>query len=380
MSAAVFAFDTSRMTRDLEALVVTESPSSDADALANGAAAVAELGTRLFGVAPDLVVTDGRPEVSWTFGASTERSVLVLCHQDTVWPLGSLDEHPWRVDGDRAFGPGVFDMKAGIVQAFHAVASLEDRAGLTVLVTSDEELGAPSSRPRIEREAAAHRRTLVFEGSADGGLIKTARRGVSLYRVVVTGRAAHAGLEPWRGVNATIELAHQVAAIAAFDQSPAGPSVTPTVASSGTSSNTVPARAWVDVDARCITSAQQAELHERMLALRPQIPGAILTIEGGPRHPPLEESQTRAGYAELVAAAARLGVDVPGAAHVGGASDGNIAGAMGSIVVDGFGAVGGNAHAPGEWVDLTAMATRAALAAELLRGLLSASADGGAAR
>ncbi|KRA23433.1 hypothetical protein ASD65_02635 [Microbacterium sp. Root61] len=364
-------FDLAQMTRDLKALVETESPSSDFDALARGAATVSEIGTRLFGVAPVVVVNDGRPEVSWSFGAPTARTVLVLGHLDTVWPVGSLAAEPWRVEDGRAYGPGCFDMKAGLVQALHAVASVRDRDGITVLVTSDEEIGAPSSGTRIAAEAGTHRRTLVFEGSADGGRIKTARRGVSMYRVHVTGRAAHAGLEPWAGINATVELAAQVAAIAAFDQSPDGPSVTPTLAAAGSSSNTVPQNAWVDVDARCVTADQQRELHARMLALRPTLPGAGIRIDGGPRHPPLEESQTLEGYAELVEAAGRLGVPAPGTAHVGGASDGNLAAAMGSIVVDGFGAVGGNAHAPGEWVVLEEMPLRAALAAELIRGILT---------
>lgn len=364
-------FDLAQMTRDLKALVETESPSSDFDALARGAATVSEIGTRLFGVAPVVVVNDGRPEVSWSFGAPTARTVLVLGHLDTVWPVGSLAAEPWRVEDGRAYGPGCFDMKAGLVQALHAVASVRDRDGITVLVTSDEEIGAPSSGTRITAEAGTHRRTLVFEGSADGGRIKTARRGVSMYRVHVTGRAAHAGLEPWAGINATVELAAQVAAIAAFDQSPDGPSVTPTLAAAGSSSNTVPQSAWVDVDARCVTADQQRELHARMLALRPTLPGAGIRIDGGPRHPPLEESQTLEGYAELVEAAGRLGVPAPGTAHVGGASDGNLAAAMGSIVVDGFGAVGGNAHAPGEWVVLEEMPLRAALAAELIRGILT---------
>jgi len=369
-------FDSAQMTRDLEALVVTESPSSDPEALARGAAIVAEIGTRLFGAPPTVIVRDGRPEVAWRFGAPEDAAVLVLGHLDTVWPIGSLITQPWRIEDGRGYGPGCFDMKAGLVQALHAVASLEQRSGVTVLITSDEELGAPSSRPRIEAEAAAHRRTLVFEGSADGGRIKTARRGVSMYRVHVTGRAAHAGLEPWAGINATVELAAQVAQIAALDESPDGPSVTPTLAASGTSSNTVPQSAWVDVDARCVTAAQQRELHERMLALRPTLAGATLRIDGGPRHPPLEESQTLEGYAELVEAATRLGMTPPGTARVGGGSDGNLAGAAGSVVVDGFGAVGGNAHAPGEWVDLAEMPRRAALAAELIRGLLAGNGAG----
>ncbi len=172
---------------------------------------VARVGARRLGVEPERIVIDGRTHLRWRLGAGPSR-VLVLGHHDTVWPIGSLATRPCTVDGGVLRGPGCFDMKAGLAMAFHALAGLDDRDGVTLLVTGDEELGSPSSRALIEDEARAAQAALVLEASADGGALKTERKGVSLYDVRVIGRAAHAGLEPEHGVNATVELAHQVLA------------------------------------------------------------------------------------------------------------------------------------------------------------------------
>ena len=212
---------------DLEALVRCESPSSVPDAVSRSADLVAALGRHHLGSEPERIVVDGCPHLRWRLGTDLSTGpgrpggVLVLAHHDTVWPLGSLQAHPFSVRDGVLRGPGCFDMKAGLVLALHALAVLgsvsqHGPSGVTLLVTGDEELGSPTSRGLIEAEAAGCRAALVLEASADGGALKTARKGVSLYEVRAVGRAAHAGLEPERGVNATVELAHQVLAVAGF--------------------------------------------------------------------------------------------------------------------------------------------------------------------
>lgn len=236
---------------DLETLVTCESPSADLAAVARSADVVASVGTRLLGFAPEYVVIDGRTHLRWRFEGGVRR-VLVLAHHDTVWPIGSLATHPFSVEDGVLRGPGCFDMKAGLVMAFHAVASLPDPSGVTVLVNGDEELGSPSSRELIESEAAGCVAAFVLEASADGGALKTARKGVSRYQLTVRGLASHAGLNPEAGVNASIEAAHQVLAVSELGDAELGTTVTPTVLSSGATSNTVPA--FGDVRGGCAGS------------------------------------------------------------------------------------------------------------------------------
>ncbi|TDE00054.1 M20 family metallopeptidase [Jiangella asiatica] len=361
------------MADDLGLLVRCESPSADIAAVAASADVVAELGARLTGVAPERIVVDGRTHLRWRFGpAGAVPGILLLGHHDTVWPLGSLAEHPWRVADGRAYGPGCFDMKAGLVQLFHALASLDSLDGVSVLVTGDEELGAPSSRPLILEEAARADAAFVLEASADGGALKTARKGASWYEVRVRGRAAHAGLEPWNGVNAAVELAHQVLAIAALDRGPDGATVTPTVAIAGTTANTVPGTATVHVDARVPTVAEQRRVDDALSDLVPRLPGAHVEVVRGPRHPPFEPVASAGLFALASSVAVRLGLPALTSAHVGGASDGNIVAGAGTPTLDGLGAVGAGAHAPGEYVEVAEMPRRAALLAGLVTAVRSA--------
>jgi glutamate carboxypeptidase len=357
------------LVRDLGALVTCESPSADLAAVARSAEVVAELGRRLTGTDPERIVLAGRTHLRWRFGAGDR--VLLLGHHDTVWPIGSLTDRPWRVSDGRAYGPGCFDMKAGLVQLFHALAAQDDLAGVTVLVTADEELGAPSSRPLIEAEAQRAAAVLVCEGSADGGALKTARSGIAQYELRVTARAAHAGLEPWAGVNAAIELAHQVLALAELGavDGPGGTTVTPTVLSAGTTTNTVPAHASVHVDVRMPTRAEQRRIDSAVRALRPRLPGAGLQVVAGPSHPPLEPGSSRTLYELAEHVAAELDIGPLGNARVGGASDGNIAAGTGTRVLDGLGAVGGGAHSDGEHVVVAEMPRRTALLARLVATL-----------
>lgn len=357
------------LVADLGALVNCESPSADLAAVARSAEVVAELGRRLTGAEPERMVLDGRTHLRWRFGGGDR--VLLLGHHDTVWPIGSLTDFPWRLSDGRAYGPGCFDMKAGLVQLFHALAAQEDLAGVTVLVTGDEELGAPSSRPLIEAEAQRAAAVLVCEGSADGGALKTARNGIAQYELRVTGCAAHAGLEPWAGVNAAIELAHQVLALAELsgEDGSGGTTVTPTVLAAGTTANTVPARATVQVDVRMPTRAEQRRIDAALRALQPRLAGARLEVVAGPTHPPVEPASSRALYELAEHIATELGIGPLGSARVGGASDGNIAAGTGARVLDGLGAVGGGAHSDGEYVEVAELPRRTALLARLVATL-----------
>lgn len=359
------------MLDDIEALVTCESPSSDLAAVARSAEVVARLGVERLGAEPERIVLDGRAHLRWRFGGGPRRVVL-LGHHDTVWPLGSLASHPYTVDDDVMRGPGCFDMKAGVVVAMHALAALPDRSGVTLLVTGDEEIGSPTSRALIEAEAAGCAAALVLEASAGGGALKLERKGVSHYEVRVTGRAAHAGLEPERGVNATVELAHQVLAVAALADAERGTTVTPTLMSAGSSANTVPARGAFAVDVRARSAAEQERVDTAMRALRPALDGAELEVLGGPNRPPLPRSASAALFERASGAAAALGLPPLTGVAVGGGSDGNFTAGVGTPTLDGLGAVGGGAHADDEHVLVAELAPRAALVAALVADLLAA--------
>src|SRR3954452_22531574 len=261
------------MLADLEELVCSESPSRDLAAVARSADVVARIGAAHLGAAPERIVLDGRTHLRWRLGDGPSR-VLVLGHHDTVWPMGSLATRPYSVEDGVLRGPGCFDMKAGLVMAFHAIAALDNRDGVTLLVTGDEELGSPSSRELIEDEARGCRAALVLEAADDSGALKTQRKGVSLYEVLLHGRASHAGLAPERGVSATVEAAHQVLAVAQLGDPATGTTVTPTRMESGTTSNTVAAEGRFAVDVRVPDAAEQERVDAAMRGLRPVLEGA----------------------------------------------------------------------------------------------------------
>jgi glutamate carboxypeptidase len=348
---------------DIEELVTCESPSADLAAVARSADVVAAVGERRLGRAPERIVLDGCTHLRWRLGDGPSR-VLVLGHHDTVWPLGSLAAHPYTMIDDVLRGPGCFDMKAGLAMAMHALAG---RGGVTLLVTGDEELGSPTSRALIEQEAAGRVAALVLEASADGGALKIKRKGISQYRVSAAGRAAHAGLEPERGVNATVELAHQVLAVSALADPARGTTVTPTLLSAGTARNTVPAAGEFAVDVRTAVPEEQHRVDAAMHALRPVLDGARLAVTGGPNRPPMVGSTWLLARAQEVAA--RLGQPPLQAVAVGGGSDGNFTAGVGTPTLDGLGAVGGGAHADHEHVLVAELAPRTALLAALVDDL-----------
>ncbi|SCK55470.1 glutamate carboxypeptidase [Streptomyces sp. ScaeMP-e48] len=372
------------MLADLEALVRCESYSADHAALARSAEAVGALGTRLLGTAPESIVIDGVTHLRWVFG--TPR-VLLVGHHDTVWPTGSLEARPWSVTAGIARGPGVLDMKAGLVQMFHALASLRTLDGVCVLVNGDEEIGSPTSRELIEEAARGSAAAFVLEASGDrDGALKTARKGSSRYEVTVHGRAAHAGLDPEKGVNAAVEAAHQVLAIAGIGAAVAGgtggsrvagdsaatgggvgtSTVTPTLLSAGSTPNTVPARARIAVDVRVPTSAAQEHIDTLLRGLTPRTPGARLEIQDIGGRPPMEPGASAELFALASRIARELGQSPLRGIAVGGVSDGNCTAAVGCPTLDGLGAVGAGAHADDEYVEVASIIPRSRLLAELV--------------
>ena len=356
------------MVEALEVLVKTESPTSDPAATAACVDVTNELAERLLGESGEVVTAGGRKHLRWSFGS--RRDVVLIGHLDTVWPLGTIDSMPFEVKGDRISGPGIFDMKGGVVQLLFALSALDDLAGVGVLLTSDEEIGSPTSEDLIVETCTGAKAALVLEPSANGA-VKIARKGVTAYRVEVLGRSAHAGLEPENGVNATVELAHQVLAIQDLARGGVGTTVTPTMISAGTSSNSVPGRGSLLVDVRCATVEEAERVERGLRRLGPSLPGATITIEViASSHPfPLEASKELFARAQRLAA--EVGMDELKGVTVGGGSDGNRTASIGVPTLDGLGAVGGGAHADDEHVIASAMPERAALVAALVNELLN---------
>lgn len=350
-------------------LVECESPSDDEAAVGRSADLVAEIGTALLGSAPERLVVDGCSHVRWRFGAATR--VLLLAHHDTVWPLGTIERLPCAVVDGVLRGPGSFDMKTGLAMALHAIASLDERDGVTLLVTGDEETGSARSRELIEQTVRGASAALVLEASGDGGAIKEARKGVSMYEIAVLGRAAHAGLEPEKGINATVALAHLVLAVDALGDTGVGTSVTPTRADSGSTGNTVPAAALLRVDVRAWSAAELERVDQALRAYVSPVPGATVTIGGGINRPPLERrmSSDLVGLADRISAS--VGAGRVRTVAVGGGSDGNFTAGAGVPTLDGLGAVGGGAHADDEHVMVAEILPRtrllAAMAAAIAR-------------
>jgi glutamate carboxypeptidase len=365
---------TAEMLRLLDELVTSESPSHEPAALNATATLLAARGTAVLGREPEWLASGGSPVLCWRIparGCAGGRPVLLLGHLDTVWPLGTIARWPFSVTGGRATGPGSLDMKAGLVQVLFALAELVGRndpaPDVVFLVTSDEEIGSPFGRRFVEEAAAAARAALVPEASAAGRL-KLARKGVGTYHLGIEGRAAHAGLEPEKGINALIVAADLVLRLGAIADAAAGTTVTPTLASAGTAQNTVPAEATVTIDVRAATVAEQQRVDRELRGL-PVPAGAGLVVEGGINRPPLEPDASADLFAMAGALAPRCGIDHLEGASVGGGSDGNFTAALGVPTLDGIGAVGEGAHAEGEYVVVEEMAGRAALVTELIMAL-----------
>ena len=337
---------------DLKRLVECESPTEDLVACNQVVDLAIEITNSLLKVKAEKVMENGRPVYWW---GSKSPKIVLLCHIDTVWPKGSFTP-TWQVNGDVATGPGVFDMKAGFIQALYSLVGIEHLENQIALVaTTDEETGSATSKDLIARLAKAADAVLVFEASLDGN-VKTGRKGTAMYQIKVTGLASHAGLEPEKGINATTEIAKLVLQIASLENQKFGTTAVPTVLHSGTTTNTVPAFATLDVDVRSFTKSELERIDNAIRTLKSDV--AKVEVTGGINRPPLEESSTSELHAKFEKVAASLDFPEIGKASVGGASDGNLAAAAGAKVLDGLGAVGHGAHAPTEFINVSYLEPR----------------------
>lgn len=395
------------MLADIERVISIETPSDDRDAVARGAADFAALIEERLGVAPESLVVDGTTHLRLRFGAGPARVVLVN-HQDTVWPHGTLERLPFSTEDGILRGPGSFDMLTGAIMSIWATRLLlaaagvpvpaagsargasadaggsgaegdpgaagasgpapspaEALAGLSILVTGDEEIGSVTSSDLIRAEAREARAVYVMEASADGAL-KLSRKGTSMYTILVHGKAAHAGLEPEKGIHAGLELAHQMQVVAGLADPAAQTTVTPTKFSGGTTTNTVPALGQFDVDVRALTAEEQQRVDDAVRGLTPSIEGTRIEVRGGINRPPFEKEMSAALFDRAVALAAELGIEEPRGVPVGGASDGNFTAGDGIPTLDGLGAVGDGAHAEHEHAIIEHIPPRTALLAALI--------------
>ena len=300
-----------------------------------------------------------------------KKQLLVLGHYDTVYASGTLEKMPFRVTGGKAFGPGVFDMKAGIVQARFAQYALQklNASGdkrLVFLWTSDEEIGSQSSQELIEEEARRSDAVFVLEPSfGPRGLLKTERKGVGEAEIIVHGRASHAGLAPEQGVNAIHELCNQLSRVLKWNEPKRGTSLNADIVEGGTRANVIAEQARAVLDLRATRISDMRMLERRLHALKPQLRGARLEVRGGFSRAPLERKMSAALFARAQAFAAQMNVSL-GECIAGGGSDGNFTAALGIPTLDGLGAVGDGAHSTREHVVTRFMPERAALLAALL--------------
>jgi len=354
----------------LRDLVRQESPSEDRAAVNAAVNLVESLGLDLGGRVRRHKQRAFGDILELRFGParSNRKPILLLGHLDTVWPLGTLKDMPWREEKGRYWGPGVFDMKAGVIMAFAAIGILKElklSRPITLLLNSDEEVGSTVSRPITEKLAAASSAVIVLE-PAQGLACKTARKGVGLYIVQVTGVAAHSGLDFERGHSAILELARLVEIISGFTDLSIGRTVNCGVISGGTRSNVIAQNAAVEVDVRIAKASDAARVEKLFRSLKPSDPHCKLHITGGINRPPMERRPgTIALYKQARKLAVELGFDLP-EVSTGGGSDGNFTAALGIPTLDGMGAIGEGAHAAHEHVIIEHLIPRTALLAALL--------------
>jgi len=355
------------MLRTLQSLVECESPTSDLES----AHAVTQLAQKL---ADDWLPTSARVEIHdgrpvWRWGPA-QPEILLLGHLDTVWPIGTLETIPFSVNGDRITGPGVFDMKAGVVQGWAAIkdSGISEADGVGMLLTSDEETGSFASRGLITSSIKNAESVIVLEPSLMGAL-KTRRKGTSNYLLRFHGVASHAGLDPDRGVNSLMAAAEFILATKLWGSKEHETSVTPTVSNSGTTTNTVPNLAEVHVDVRAWNRAEQERVDHLVRGFASTLPVSIEII-GGIDRPAMESAMSADLFTLAQGINRELGYPDLTECAVGGASDGNLTAAAGIPTIDGMGAVGDGAHAGFEWASASAMPHRAELLHKMLHRLL----------
>lgn len=358
----------------IEQLVTQETPSSDKARLDDFATLLAQ---RLedAGAAVEILPNAVRGNhVRARFGPQNgEKQALILCHYDTVWAVGSLATHPYRIEEGKAYGPGIFDMQTSLMLSEYMARATRDLGldlprPVTILITSDEEVGSPTSRALIEEEALRSAYVLVMESPLPGGVLKTSRKGGGGFTLEITGRAAHAGVEPERGISAIQELAHQILALHSLTDMVKGSTVNVGVVQGGTVSNVVAAHATAKIDVRAWTQEEADRLEQAILGLKPVTPGATLHVTGGWNRPPLERSATIDLFHKTQAIGRKLGLELE-EGGTGGGSDGNFTGALGIPTLDGLGVPGHGAHADHEHIEVDQIVGRAALLLALLAEL-----------
>jgi len=354
------------IVEDLKRLVEFESPSEDLLACRGVVELAIQIANENLKPEAEFIEENNCPVFWW---GSKNPKVVLLAHLDTVWPKGSYLP-TWSVSGDVAKGPGIFDMKAGFLQAIYAVKEIPDAdSKVAIIATTDEEVGSQSSRALIERVSKSASAVLVLEASLNGK-VKTGRKGTSMYQIALHGRASHAGLEPEKGINATTEIATIVIEVAKLANPEFGTTVVPTVMHAGTTTNTVPALATLDIDIRSYSAAELIRVDTAIRKLSAAHPQAKLEVTGGINRPPLETSATLELYEILEKVASGIGMEPVGHASVGGASDGNFAAAAGARVLDGLGAIGDGAHAPHEQILLSSIPSRVKLLTAFIKELI----------
>ncbi|HEV7682788.1 MAG TPA: M20 family metallopeptidase [Pyrinomonadaceae bacterium] len=301
------------------------------------------------------------------------KPIVIMGHTDTVHPRGSLRQRPWRIEGNRAYGPGVFDMKANCALALEVIRASIDTGikprPIVLLLTCDEETGSLTGRQLVEAEARNAHAVLVLEPPASGGRVKTGRKGTGMFSIEALGRAAHAGLEPEKGASAILELARQTERLHALNGKGGGLSVNVGVFQGGTLSNVVAAQARAEIDVRFSTMDEAARIESEILNLQPVDDRVRLVVRGGINRPPLERNAAvLALYNRAKAIAQQLEFEL-GETQVGGASDGNFAAAVGAPVLDGLGIGGDGAHATHEHILIDDISRRGALLATLISTL-----------
>ena len=363
------------MLEGIRALVEVESPSTDKSAVDR---VISVMAAYLEGVGARIerIPAAGRGDhLRARWGREGEGGILVLSHLDTVWPLGELESRPFRVEGDLAYGPGIFDMKGGAFLSVAALGALGEmdlvpRSPITLLYTSDEEIGSPTSRDLIEAEARRSRYVLVLEPAlGPNGAAKTSRKGCGIYNLSVRGRAAHAGVDHSLGRSAVAELARQITRLEAMTDYDRGTTLNVGMVRGGSRRNVVPASAEAEIDLRVKSAEEATRMHQVLMGLGPLGDGVSVEITGEINRPPFERHAGVAALYELGRRmAGELGFDLP-EGSTGGGSDGNFTANLGLPTLDGLGMVGDGAHALHEHIRCSALPHRAALLTRLFSEL-----------